>query len=110
MLLVSESSASWQSGARSRSRASSACTASRSTDGTGVLRTPGGGSPVRILVVEDSAKMAGWLKKGLGREGYAVDVVGSGQDAIWMATENDYDAIVLDVILEQYAEPIDGFE
>lgn len=65
---------------------------------------------MRILVVEDSAKMAGLLKKGLEREGYAVDVVSSGQDAIWMATENDYDTIVLDVILEDGAEPIDGFE
>jgi len=50
---------------------------------------------MRILIVEDSAKMAGLLKKGLEREGYAVDVVGSGQDAVWMATENDYDAIML---------------
>jgi two-component system, OmpR family, response regulator len=65
---------------------------------------------VRILVVEDSVKMAGLLKKGLEREGYAVDVVSSGQDAIWIATENDYDTIVLDVILEDDAEPIDGFE
>ena len=65
---------------------------------------------MRILVVEDSIKMAGLLKKGLEREGYAVDVVSSGQDAIWIATENDYDTIVLDVILEDDAEPIDGFE
>src|SRR5689334_13038418 len=65
---------------------------------------------MRILIVEDSAKMARLLKKGLERQGYAVDIVGSGQDAIWMATENDYDAIVLDVILEAGAEPIDGFE
>jgi|SRR5215467_8188668 len=65
---------------------------------------------MRILIVEDSAKMAGLLKKGLEREGYAVDVVGSGQDAVWMATENDYDAIMLDVILEVGTEPIDGFE
>jgi len=65
---------------------------------------------MRILIVEDSAKMARLLKKGLERKGYAVDVVGSGQDAVWMATENDYDAIVLDVILDVGAEPIDGFE
>jgi len=65
---------------------------------------------MRILIVEDSAKMAGLLKKGLERQGYAVDVVDSGQDAVWMATENGYDAIVLDVILEVGAEPIDGFE
>ena len=65
---------------------------------------------MRILIVEDSAKMARLLQKGLERQGYAVDIVGSGQDAIWMATENDYDAIVLDVILEAGVEPIDGFE
>jgi two-component system, OmpR family, response regulator len=68
------------------------------------------GEDMRILIVEDSAKMARLLKKGLERQGYAVDIVGSGQDAIWMATENDYDAIVLDVILEAGVEPIDGFE
>jgi len=65
---------------------------------------------MRILIVEDSEKMARLLKKGLERQGYAVDVVDSGQDAVWMATENDYDAIVLDVILETGTEPIDGFE
>lgn len=65
---------------------------------------------MRVLIVEDSAKMAGLLKKGLQRQGYAVDVTGSGLDAVWMATENDYDAIVLDVILEADAEPMDGFE
>jgi len=65
---------------------------------------------MRILIVEDSAKMARLLQKGLERQGYAVDVVGSGQDAVWIATENDYDAIVLDVILDVGVEPIDGFE
>ena len=65
---------------------------------------------MRILIVEDSAKMARLLEKGLERQGYAVDVVDSGQDAVWIATENDYDAIVLDVILEVGAEPMDGFE
>ena len=62
------------------------------------------------MVVEDSAKMAGLLKKGLERQGYAVDAVVSGQDAVWMATENPYDAIVLDVMLDAGAAPIDGFE
>jgi len=65
---------------------------------------------MRILVVEDSVKMAGLLKKGLERQGYAVDAVVSGQDAVWMATENPYDAIVLDVMLDAGAAPIDGFE
>src|SRR5215510_3985846 len=65
---------------------------------------------MRILIVEDSEKMARLLKKGLERQGYAIDVVGSGQDAVWMATENDYDAIVLDVILDVGDSAIDGFE
>jgi two-component system OmpR family response regulator len=65
---------------------------------------------MRILIAEDSAKMARLLKKGLERQGYAADVVGSGQDAIWMATENDYDAIVLDVILDTSGTAMDGFE
>jgi len=64
---------------------------------------------VRILVVEDSVKMAALLKKGLEREGYAVDVAGSGQDAVWMADENEYDVIVLDIILESGGSSIDGF-
>jgi len=59
---------------------------------------------MRILIAEDSAKMAGLLKKGLERQGYAADVVSSGQDAVWMATENDYDVIVLDLGLPK----IDG--
>jgi two-component system, OmpR family, response regulator len=65
---------------------------------------------MRILIVEDSPAMARLLGKGLEREGYAVDVVDSGRDAIWLATENSYDAIVLDVILEAGDQAIDGFE
>ncbi|MDQ1519745.1 MAG: two-component system, OmpR family, response regulator [Actinomycetota bacterium] len=61
---------------------------------------------MRVLVVEDATKVAGLLKRGLEEEQLAVDVVFSGEDAVWMATENDYDAIVLDVRLGD----IDGFE
>jgi two-component system, OmpR family, response regulator len=64
---------------------------------------------VRILVVEDSVKMAALLRKGLEREGYAVDVAGCGQEAVWMADENEYDVIVLDIILESGEQPLDGF-
>jgi two-component system OmpR family response regulator len=59
-----------------------------------------------VLVVEDAAKVAGLLKRGLEEEAIAVDVVSSGREAVWMATENDYDAIVLDIRLDD----IDGFE
>jgi two-component system OmpR family response regulator len=54
---------------------------------------------MRVLVVEDHERMAELLRRGLTEEGYAVDVVGTGRDAAWMADENDYDAIVLDVVL-----------
>jgi len=60
----------------------------------------------RVLVVEDSVKMAALLQRGLEEEGYAVDVVGTGTDAVWMAIENPNDAIVLDVMLPDF----DGFE
>jgi two-component system OmpR family response regulator len=65
---------------------------------------------MRILVVEDSAKMAGLLKLGLEREGYAVDVTASAVDAVWLACEHGYDAMVLDVILDAAGQQADGFE
>jgi len=61
---------------------------------------------MRVLVVEDIPKMASLLRRGLTEEGYAVDVVGTGVDAVWLATEQSFDAIVLDVVLPD----IDGFE
>jgi len=61
---------------------------------------------MRLLIVEDSAKMASLLRRGLTEEGYAVDVVSNGIDGVWLATEQSFDAIVLDVVLPD----IDGFE
>jgi two-component system OmpR family response regulator len=61
---------------------------------------------VRVLVVEDEPRMATLLERGFREEGYAVDVVGNGPDGLWLATENDYAAIVLDVLLPG----IDGLE
>jgi two-component system OmpR family response regulator len=61
---------------------------------------------VRVLVVEDEVKMAALVRRALEREGYAVDVAGTGADGLWLATENDYDAVVLDVMIP----PPDGFE
>jgi len=46
------------------------------------------------------------LERGLREEGYAVDVALNGTDGLWLATENDYDAIVLDVMLPG----LDGLE
>jgi two-component system OmpR family response regulator len=54
---------------------------------------------VRLLVVEDETKMAELLARGLREEGHAVDVVGNGEDALWMAAAAPYDVIVLDVML-----------
>ena len=65
---------------------------------------------MRILVVEDSAKMAGLLKLGLEREGNAVDVTASAVDAVWLAREHGYDVVVLDVIVDAAGQQADGFE
>jgi len=54
---------------------------------------------MRILVVEDETKMAGLLRRGLTEEGYAVEIAPTGTDGLWAATENDYDAVVLDLML-----------
>ena len=54
---------------------------------------------MRLLVVEDEQRLAAGLRKGLEAEGFAVDVVHNGTDGIWMARENPFDAIVLDVML-----------
>ena len=54
---------------------------------------------MRILVVEDEVKMARAVRRGLEQEGYAVDVSADGDDALFRATEEDYDAVLLDVML-----------
>jgi two-component system OmpR family response regulator len=54
---------------------------------------------MRLLVVEDEKKLAMSLKRGLEVEGFAVDVALTGTDGLWMATENPYDAIVLDLMI-----------
>lgn len=52
---------------------------------------------MRILVVEDEVKIARAIRRGLEHEGYATDVVTTGEEAILQATEHDYDVVVLDV-------------
>ncbi|MEO7943772.1 MAG: response regulator transcription factor [Marmoricola sp.] len=54
---------------------------------------------MRILVVDDDARLARAVRRGLETEGYAVDVAAETEQGEWLATENDYDAIVLDVML-----------
>ena len=54
---------------------------------------------MRLLVVEDQRKMAGFLKKGLTEAGYTVDTAETGSAAESLAAENVYDLIILDVML-----------
>ena len=54
---------------------------------------------MRILVVEDDKQVARAVRRGLEAEGYAVDVALDGTEGAWLASENDYDALVLDVML-----------
>jgi two-component system copper resistance phosphate regulon response regulator CusR len=56
---------------------------------------------MKILVVEDEAKTSAHLRKGLGENGFTVDVADSGADGLFLATTGDYDLIVLDVVLPQ---------
>src|SRR4051812_23692746 len=62
--------------------------------------------PMRILLVEDHAKLAGLLRRGMGEEGITAEVVGRGADGIWRASEAAYDVLVLDVMLPA----LDGLE
>jgi len=52
-----------------------------------------------VLVIEDEKRVATAIKRGLEAEGFAVDAVFNGDDGLWMAREQPYDAIVLDVML-----------
>jgi two-component system OmpR family response regulator len=61
---------------------------------------------MRVLVVEDEIRMARLVKRALEEEGYAVDIAPNGTDGLWLATENAYGAVVLDVMLPDF----DGFE
>ena len=54
---------------------------------------------MRILVVEDEKKVANFLKKGLREEGYLVDLADNGADGLSLATDREYDLIVLDIYL-----------
>jgi len=54
---------------------------------------------MRMLIVEDEKKVASFIAKGLREESYAVDVAYDGEEGAFMALENDYDLIVLDLML-----------
>jgi heavy metal response regulator len=61
---------------------------------------------MRILVVEDDRRIVGFVAKGLREQGYAVDVTGDGDDALYKLSISDYDAVILDVMIPGR----DGFE
>lgn len=54
---------------------------------------------MRILVVEDEKKIADFVKRGLKEEGYAVDAAYDGEEGLFLAKTNDYDLILLDLML-----------
>jgi DNA-binding response OmpR family regulator len=54
---------------------------------------------MRILVVEDERGLAETVRRGLSNEGFVVDVANDGVTGLWAATENNYDAILLDLML-----------
>jgi DNA-binding response OmpR family regulator len=54
---------------------------------------------VRLLVVEDEARLAKALRRGLSAEGFAVDVAGDGPTGLDLARHGGYDAVILDVML-----------
>lgn len=54
---------------------------------------------MRILIVEDEKKVAQFLKKGLQAEAYSVDIASNGEEALSIARGEEFDAIILDIML-----------
>jgi two-component system, OmpR family, response regulator len=52
-----------------------------------------------VLLVEDDRKLARTLERGLTREGYAIDLASTGDEALALTTAHDYEAVVLDILL-----------
>jgi two-component system OmpR family response regulator len=75
-------------------------------DDTPGRRSPASLAAVRVLIVEDDAKLASALQRGFEAEGIAVDIAARGEDALWRAESAAYGTIVLDVMLPG----IDGIE
>jgi two-component system copper resistance phosphate regulon response regulator CusR len=58
-----------------------------------------GGLGMKLLVVEDEAKTASFLRKGLSEQGFVVDVAPDGDEGLQLARDSEYDLIILDVLL-----------
>lgn len=56
---------------------------------------------MRLLLIEDSDRLRGTLERGLRKAGYAVDSARDGRDGLWLATENEYDVVILDLMLPE---------
>ena len=54
---------------------------------------------MRILLVEDESRVAGFIAKGLREQAYAVDISSDGEQALYQAAVNQYDIVILDVML-----------
>jgi two-component system, OmpR family, response regulator len=54
---------------------------------------------MRVLLVDDEERLIEVMKRGLQREGFVVDSASDGSEGLWLAQENDYDAIILDIML-----------
>lgn len=61
---------------------------------------------MRVLVIEDDGVISDALARGLGADGFVVDVAADGETGLWMALEGEVDVIVLDVMLPK----LSGFE
>lgn len=54
---------------------------------------------MRLLFIEDSARLQSSVGRGLRKAGYAVDITGDGEEGLWLAQSNEYDTIILDLML-----------
>lgn len=55
--------------------------------------------PMRVLLIEDEVQLAGLVQRGLRKAGFVVEIAHNGVDGLWLATEESFDVIVLDIML-----------
>ena len=58
-----------------------------------------GGVRMRVLIVEDDTSLAEVVRRGLVAEGFVADVQHDGVDGLWAACEDEYDVVILDIML-----------
>lgn len=54
---------------------------------------------MKILLIEDHSKTQSWVKKGLEEAGFVVDTASDGRDGLYFALENEYQLVILDIML-----------